>query len=137
MSLRDALNEFCEQETIKKFGLSRLKNSGPELIMPNKVLEWIIDCVHEQKIMTKEHLQLETHWSHVNTFADVVLAIINMCHCRPSVAGTSVPGAASGDSSTVTTNPKKAPTIGKSRCGACGELGHNSTYYNQTCNSIR
>src|ERR1700676_4116814 len=73
MSLHDALNEFCEQETIKKFGLSRLKNSGPGLIMPNEVLERIVDCAHEQKIMTKEHLQLKTHWSHVNTFVDAVL----------------------------------------------------------------
>jgi hypothetical protein len=135
MSLHDALNEFCEQETIKKFGLSRLKNSGPGLIMPNEVLERIVDCTHKQKITTKEHLQLKTRWSHVDTFSDAVLVITDM-YRRPSIAGTSVPGAAGGNLSTATTNPKKAPKIGKSRCGACGELGHNSMYYDQTCNSI-
>jgi hypothetical protein len=70
ISLCDALNEFCEQETIKKFGLSWLKNSRPGLIMPNEVLKQIINCVDEQKITTKEHLQLETCWSHVDTLLD-------------------------------------------------------------------
>ena len=85
MGLRDALNDFREQETIKKFGKSQLKNSGPGLIMPNDILKRIVDCVHAQKITNKDDLQLETHWSCVDLFADTVLAIIDMC-CRPSPA---------------------------------------------------
>jgi len=131
MSLRDALNEFREQETIKKFGKSRLKNSGPGLIMPNDILKRIVDCVHAQKITGKDDLQLETRWSRVDLFTDAVLAIIDMCR-RPSLTSS----AANGNASTIMTSVKKAPKIGKSRCGACGELGHNSMYRNFYCEAI-
>lgn len=122
MSLRDALNEFREQETIKKFGKSRLKNSGPGLIMPNNILQRIVDCVHAQKINSKDDLQLETRWSRVDLFADAVLAIIDMCR-RPPLTPS-----AANDNASPATNVKKAPKIGQSRCGACGEVGHNSAY---------
>jgi hypothetical protein len=59
MELRNALNEFREKETIKKFGLSRLKNSGPGLIMPDAVLKRIVDCAHMQKIGNKDDLQIK------------------------------------------------------------------------------
>jgi hypothetical protein len=39
MNLRNALNNFCEEETIKKFGKLGLKNSGPGLIMRNNILQ--------------------------------------------------------------------------------------------------
>jgi hypothetical protein len=39
LNLRDALHRFRQQETIKKFGHSGLKNSGPGLTMPNEVLQ--------------------------------------------------------------------------------------------------
>jgi ATP-dependent DNA helicase RecQ len=121
--LRDALNEFREQETVKKFGKSRLKNSGPGLIMPNDILKRIIDCVHAQKITNKEDLQHETRWSRIDQFADAVLAIIDTCR-RPSSSSSLTPEAASSVSTA--TNTKKVPKIGKSHCGACGEVGHNS-----------
>ena len=125
MGLRDALNDFREQETIKKFGKSQLKNSGPGLIMPNDILKRIVDCVHAQKITNKDDLQLETRWSHVDLFADTVLAIINMC-CHPSPA----PGVANYDSSALTATIKRVLKVGQSRCGACGEVRHNSAYLN-------
>ena len=59
MELRNALNEFREKETIKKFGLSRLKNSGPGLIMPDAVLKRIVDCAHMQKIGNKDIFKLK------------------------------------------------------------------------------
>jgi hypothetical protein len=125
MGLCDALNDFREQETIKKFGKSGLKNSGPGLIMPDDILKRIVDCVHAQKIANKDDLQLETRWSRVDLFADAVLAIIDMCR-RPSLA----PGAANHDSPALTATIKKVPKVGQSRCGACGEVGHNSVYLN-------
>ena len=56
MELHDALNEFQENQTIKKFGLSHLKHSGPGLIMPNAALQRIIDCAHMLKIRSKDDL---------------------------------------------------------------------------------
>ena len=131
MNLRDALNDFREQETIKKFGKSRLKHSGPGLIMPNDILQRIVDCVHAQKIINKDDLQLETRWTRIDLFADAVLAIIDICR-RPSLT----PGIANGDASATVAGAKKAPKVGQSRCGACGEIGHNSTYLNLCLNSI-
>ncbi|KIM86617.1 hypothetical protein PILCRDRAFT_4530, partial [Piloderma croceum F 1598] len=85
MELRNALNEFREKETIRKFGLSRLKNSGPGLIMPDAVFKWIVNCAHMQKIGNKDDLQIETRWSRVESFADNILALIKT-HCDPSIA---------------------------------------------------
>ncbi|KIM75556.1 hypothetical protein PILCRDRAFT_13474 [Piloderma croceum F 1598] len=85
MELCNALNEFREKETIRKFGLSRLKNSGPGLIMPDAVLKRIVDCAHMQKIGNKDDLQIETRWSRVESFADNILALIKT-HCDPSIA---------------------------------------------------
>ena len=61
----------------------------------------------------------------MDLFADAVLAIIDMCR-RPSPA----PGAANHDSPALTATIKKVPKVGQSRCGACGEVGHNSAYLN-------
>jgi hypothetical protein len=123
MNLRDALNKFCEQETIKRFGKSRLKNSGPGLIMPNDILSRIVDCVHAQNITSKEDLHFETHWSRVDLLADAVLAIIDICR-RPSI----ILVATNEGLPAMDANVKKVPKVGKSRCGACGEVGHNSVY---------
>src|SRR5882762_8009475 len=115
MNLRNALNNFCEEETIKKFGKLGLKNSGPGLIMRNNILQRIVDCTHAQKIINKDHLQLETHWTHVDLFADAVLAIINICR-HPSLN----PGIANSDASAAVASAKKAPEVGWSCCRACG-----------------
>ena len=119
MKLHNALNEFREKQTIKKFGLSCLKNSGPGLIMPDAVLKRIVDCAHMLKIENKEDLQIKTRWSCAEAFADNILALIDT-HCDPSVApkaAKQVQGSA--DTATVTTF--KVMT-----CSRCHQQGHNS-----------
>lgn len=125
MELRNALNEFRENQTIKKFGLSRLKNSGPGLIMPDAVLQRIVDCAHMLKIRSKEDLQIETRWSRTELFADDILALIDV-HRDPSAAPKppiqQMQPEASADSSTPA--PFRVVT-----CSRCHMQGHNSTFF--------
>lgn len=122
MELCNALNEFREMETIKKFGLSRLKNSGPGLIMPDAVLKRIVDCAHMQKIGNKDDLQIETRWSRVESFADNILALIKT-HCDPSIA-SKAPKQVQTPTDTMAPHPFKAVT-----CSRCHQQGHNSTFF--------
>jgi hypothetical protein len=111
MELRAALDNFRRQETIRKFGLSRLKNSGPGLIMPNAILKRIVDCAHAMKINSKEDLQLETQWSRANIYSEEILTLIKIHHAPPEP----VPA------STSCTEP-----AGRTKCSRCGQKGHNS-----------
>lgn len=118
MELCEALDHFREQQTIEQFGLSRLKNTGPSVIMSNAVLKRIVDCAHAGKIKSKDDLQLETRWSRASTFADTILSLITT-HCpAPSLAPLPVDLLAPALSNVV---PTRIHT-----CGACGEKGHNS-----------
>jgi hypothetical protein len=122
MELRNALNEFREKETIKKFGLSCLKNSGPGLIMPDAVLKRIVDCAHMRKIGNKDDLQIETRWSRVESFADNILALIKT-HCDPSIASKAPKQVQHSADSTVP-RPFKVVT-----CSRCHQQGHTSTFF--------
>jgi cytochrome c553 len=120
MKLRDALNEFRKNQTIKKFGLSRLKNSGPGLIMPNAVLQCIVDCVHMLKIRSKDDLQIETRWSRTDVFVDAILALIE-AHRDPTMAPKAP--IQQIQASTDSTASSKVVT-----CSCCHQQGHNSMF---------
>ena len=123
MELRRALHDFREQQTIKKFGLSRLKNSGPGLIMSDAILKRIVDCAHMLKIRNKDDLQIETRWSCVEAFADDVLALID-AHRDPSIVPkASTPQIHGPASNSATLMPFKVVM-----CSRCHQQGHNSKF---------
>lgn len=105
MELRNALDNFREMQTIKQFGIARLKNSGSSVIMSDTVLKRIVDCAHAGKIKSKDDLQHETRWSRASTLADDVLSLIAAHQVVPltNVSVTRI-----------------------HTCGACSEKGHNS-----------
>jgi hypothetical protein len=74
--LRKALHEFRKRRTISKFGTPCLINTGPGIIMPNDILQRIVDCAHHHKIKTTGDLAKETRWSRVEEFGAEVLEII-------------------------------------------------------------
>jgi hypothetical protein len=113
MELHAALDHFRKQETINKFSLSRLKNSGPGLIMPTVILKRIVDCVHAMKINPKEDLQLETRWSRANLYGDEILALIKV-HCPIPMLGL--------------VNISGTEPAGRTKCSRCGQKCHNSEY---------
>jgi hypothetical protein len=82
MDLRDTLHNFRKQCTIDKFGQAALKNNGPGMIMPNDLLDCIIDCAHHGKISTIDQLAKETRWTRLNEYGEDILRLIK-AHQRP------------------------------------------------------
>lgn len=76
MSLRDALDEFREEMTVKLEGRAVLQDYGASVFMTDQVLERIVDCAHYEKIVTIEQLARETRWVHASEHGAAVLALI-------------------------------------------------------------
>lgn len=55
-NLRIALLDWRDEKTEKEFGRAHLHNLGGMLVMPNAILDHIVDCAHHFKIDTKEDL---------------------------------------------------------------------------------
>ncbi|KAG2344669.1 hypothetical protein BDR05DRAFT_947343 [Suillus weaverae] len=135
--LCDSLEDWQEAATERIYGGSNLNDYGPSLVMPDSVLDCIVDCAHYKKIVTIDDLRKETQWSGVDQFGGDVIAVI---HCiipvpipvpvftsnplqplpRQSVNITSLnTQAAAHPLAPTVTNQKQ------SRCSACNLEGHN------------
>ncbi|KAJ7308702.1 hypothetical protein DFH08DRAFT_629885, partial [Mycena albidolilacea] len=76
MNLSNVLHKFRQAATIKKFSHAVLKNSGPDVVMSNEMLQHIVDCVHFHKIELREQLEKETHWAGAAEFGDEVITLV-------------------------------------------------------------
>lgn len=126
MDLRDALHEFRKQATIKKFGRSTLKDLGPGAIMPNAILERIVDCSHSGKITGPESLGKETHWTGATEYGADVVALIKK-HCPPPKppAAVSVLQVLDGQGSNAEGGSTEGASTSKQRiCGKCKGTDH-------------
>ena len=118
VKLIDALEDWCEATTKKRYGEAALLNFGPSLIMPTRVLDRIVDCVHYNKISSIQDLSLETRWDEVSRYGAEVLALIQAIHPPPPTDDPARPQSLKG-----------TPTVKKMRCGSCGQLGHNGMIF--------
>ncbi|KAG2082329.1 uncharacterized protein F5147DRAFT_590419 [Suillus discolor] len=124
--LIDMLKDWQEETTLKLYGHAHLYDLGPGIIMPNSILDCIVECAHFYKIKSTADLVKETCWSGANKHGDEIIVLIHqVCplptpltsaplqpHTNPSNANASV---------SVPRNAKR-----KMRCSACGEEGHNA-----------
>jgi len=123
------------------YGWAHLHDLGLTLIMPNEVLNHIVDCAHFHKINSTTELKNETRWDEIDQCADGVLEIIRRLQPQSSVPppltttpmrvlatpmcpSTTALNVASPSPSTTLVNPA-AMGRSKSRCSACGLVGHN------------
>jgi len=74
--LVNALSGWRETKTADVYGWPSLNDLGPSLVMPNAILDHIIDCAHHRKILNVQDLRRETGWSDAETFGDEVIAVI-------------------------------------------------------------
>ncbi len=120
MDLKHALHQWRVSKVIEEYGQGGLSSFGPGIVMPNETLSRVIACVHNSKIKDIQDLQRETKWCGVEDYGQEILDIIKQL--RPST-------------SALTTTPLPMPDLTKagskskrvSRCGACGQEGHNRT----------
>ena len=91
--------------------------------MSDAILKQIVDCAHMLKIHNKNDLQIETWWSHVEVFADDILALIN-AYCDPSIVSkASTPQIHGPASNSATLMPFKVIM-----CSHCHQQGHNNKF---------
>ncbi|KAG2093560.1 hypothetical protein BD769DRAFT_1370648 [Suillus cothurnatus] len=136
--LCDVLEDWREAATKRIYGDSNLNDYGPSLVMPNSVLERIVDCAHYKKIVTIDDLRKETQWSGVDQFGSDVITVIHRIILVPVPVPvfTSNPlqplPHQSVDNTLNTHAHPLAPSAimvtnrKQSRCSTCNLEGHNS-----------
>ena len=75
-ALGDALHGWREDKTSALFGWAALNDFGPCLVMPNSILECIVDCAHHNKIETLQDLKKETGWTEADRLGSEVIALV-------------------------------------------------------------
>ncbi|KAG1867739.1 hypothetical protein F4604DRAFT_1584971 [Suillus subluteus] len=125
LKLTDALDDWREETTIKLYGHAHLHDLGPGLIMPNSILDRIVECAHFSKIRSTADLVKETCWSGANKHGNEIIALIHqVCPLpTPLTSAPLQPRTISSNANANTSVPRNAKR--KMRCSACGEEGHN------------
>ena len=138
--LRDALKDWREDRTVRRYGKAHFRDLGPSLAMPNEVLDRIVDCAHHRKISSIADLRTETRWDdidHDGWGLEVVALIQTWCPPHPPLMTTTPmqqPSAMrplSGNSNLGTELPLfTAPASrAKSKWSACGLVGRNGEFW--------
>lgn len=127
-------------------GKVHLINIGPSIIMPDGVLDWIVDCTHFFKIKTVDDLSHETHWSKACQYGMDIITIVHstiplsisssifiMTPFQPCQAlqpvlppGPNAMPTVSLSDDVVVTSTSLTTVSKKNKCSACGVEGHNS-----------
>ncbi|KAF8152225.1 hypothetical protein B0H34DRAFT_724382 [Crassisporium funariophilum] len=131
--LCNALEDWREEKTKLTYGVAHLIDLGPTLIMPNEVLDRIVDCAHHLKIRTTEDLARETQWDEATLWGPQILTIVQRFQPAPAMPPplSSVPLALQPLSTLPIQHSAATKDRSKTRCGACGKVGHNRS--NRLC----
>ena len=85
MDLKQALHLFRKDAAVHKFGPAHLTDFGASAVMPNNVLQRIVDCVHHSKIKTKDDLVKETKWGGAEEYWEEVISLITVSNKSPDI----------------------------------------------------
>lgn len=77
MSLAQVLNAWRQNVAIERYGLAVFREVGSDLVLPDQLLERLVDCAHWGKIRTIEDLQREVDWGLVDELGPTVVNLIN------------------------------------------------------------
>ncbi|KAG2343221.1 hypothetical protein BDR05DRAFT_884945 [Suillus weaverae] len=80
------LEDWREAATRRVYGDSNLRDYGPGTVMPDSVLDCIVDCAQHHKILTIQDLRKETRWSGSDQFGSDIIAIIHRLFPVPTSA---------------------------------------------------
>ncbi|KAH7917314.1 P-loop containing nucleoside triphosphate hydrolase protein [Leucogyrophana mollusca] len=138
--LVDALEDWREAATTALYGTAHLYDLGPGLVMPDFVLDRIVQCAHFFKIQSAADLQKETRWSGAEKHGNEVVALILRVCPAPVILSTpftSAPLQRLGPGHSASVNPVAPTTLNRSTpvagtvkrrnwCSACKQEGHNA-----------
>lgn len=77
MSLAQVLNAWRQNVAIERYGLAVFREVGSDLVLPDQLLERLVDCAHWGKIRTIEDLRREVDWGLVDELGPTVVNLIN------------------------------------------------------------
>ncbi|KAG1842096.1 hypothetical protein C8R48DRAFT_619786 [Suillus tomentosus] len=117
-TLRTTLNNWREQKAISVYGWAHLNDFGATIIMPNAILDRIIDSAHHRKIQTVQDLKRETGWTDAEKFGDDVVVIVRAHAPTPFATNPLRP-------LTAVPHPIGGSSTRKNKCSACRQEGHN------------
>ena len=82
--LSQALNAWRQRVTIEKYGEAIFRDVGSSLVLPNELLERLVDCSHYGKITNMEQLGKEVDWMLMEEHGpEVVRLIMDICPPQP------------------------------------------------------
>lgn len=76
LALRDELCRWRALKTSVKYGLGFAGRYGGCLVLPNELLEHIVDCAHYRKIATIAELKKQTQWAEADVYGEEILDMI-------------------------------------------------------------
>ncbi|KIJ07103.1 hypothetical protein PAXINDRAFT_33614, partial [Paxillus involutus ATCC 200175] len=137
----DALHDWREEKTADVYGWACLNDHGPSLVIPNSILDHIIDCAHHGKIHTSQDLQKETGWTDSEKYGSEILSLLT-AHAPPrqsllvvtplqhNTANNPmlphVPTASGMQREHVELPVSAVASKRRNKCSACGQEGHNA-----------
>lgn len=74
--VRQAIHRWRQQKTIDTHGHAILKAVGSSLVLPNGVMDRIVDCVHYGVIKSVQDLHREIQWSRLEEFGEQLIELI-------------------------------------------------------------
>ena len=134
-ALRQALHVFRKERTVQLFGHTTLKTLGPGIVMPNDILQRIVDGAHFHLINEVRDVGNLTHWIRAPDLGGEVLALIQH-HCPlpvpdPPALWANATLASLGFNDTGMARGVKGRTCGS--CGATGHIGMSWLPYQPPC----
>ncbi|KAJ7179864.1 P-loop containing nucleoside triphosphate hydrolase protein [Mycena crocata] len=127
-ALRDDLITFRKSRTVELRGTAYYRNFGGAYIMPDEVLQRIVDCAHSHKVQTTTDLLKETRWHRVSEDGEQVLALILQHHPLPPPPVVSASPTPLRTATNIPASALQTPsTLSIRRCSKCGLLGHIGT----------
>ncbi|KAG2365347.1 hypothetical protein BDR07DRAFT_1277187 [Suillus spraguei] len=116
--LTDHSQQLAQTEGYISIWLAHLNDFGATIIMPNAILDCIIDSAHHCKIQTIQDLKRETGWTDAEKFGDEVVVIVRAHAPMPFATNPLRP-------LTAVPHPTVGSSMRKNKCSACRQEGHN------------
>ncbi|KAJ7169359.1 hypothetical protein C8R43DRAFT_876497, partial [Mycena crocata] len=124
-ALRDDLIAFRKSRTVELRGTAYYRNLGGAYIMPDEVLQRIVDCARSHKVQTTADLLKETRWHRVPEDGEQVLALILQHRPPPPPPTVTASPTPLRTATNITASAPQTPsTPSIRRCSKCGLLGH-------------
>lgn len=130
--LRQALEAWRRDTTVKEYGRANLRVLGLSLVMGDNVRDRIVDCARHNKIKTITDISRETKWARAVEYGTEVITIIEKHYPPPVIDLTAMstmqPSLTEHDPLCNQTSSEPLPPLGKRQvtCSLCGGRGHTS-----------